>query len=175
MGDNVRAHLTLASMPTHTSETQLALIAPAPPKRTDKVKERRALERRHTEPNLIERLVNPRDSDRRADERRATPRVEVELECEELSEGARFFRITQDLSTFGLSTRQGFPYEKGARMELALHLPDEAGVPVRLTAEVVGPYDERGGTRLAFRQPSPQAVKRIHKFLLARVPELPLK
>lgn len=183
-------------MRTQSVETELVIIAPAPrpaatpkaspramkPSEADaleaaRLKERRAPERRKTEPNLIERLVSPRDADRRDErDRRATPRVAVQLECEERSEGARYFRITEDLSTFGLATRQGFPHPTGTRLQLSLHLPDvDAGatpLPLELEAEVVGHYDERGGTRLAFRQPSVEAVKRIHKFLAARVPEL---
>lgn len=167
MGDNVRR------MRTRPTETELAVIAPSPPDKLPGIKERRAGDRRHTEPNLIDRLVGPREGDRRDErDRRATPRVEVQLECEERDEGARYFRITQDLSTFGLATRQGFPHPRGTRLNLALHLPDLPGEPVQVEAEVVGWYDAMGGTRLAFRQPSVEAVKRIHKFLTARVPEL---
>jgi hypothetical protein len=97
-------------------------------------------------------------------DRRATPRFAVELECEERSHAGRYFRITQDLSTFGLSTRQGFAYEPGAKVHLTLRLPDDP-TPVQLEAEVVGSYDHRGGLRMAFRNPSVDSIRRVHRFL----------
>lgn len=102
--------------------------------------------------------------DRRFRERRASPRVQVELDCEERCGSSRYFRITTDLSTFGLATRQGYRHEVGTRLKLLLYLPDGAP-PLALSAEVVGPYDERGGMRLAFRNMSREAVRRIHQFL----------
>lgn len=102
-------------------------------------------------------------------ERRATPRLAVELECEERAGGSRLFRITTDLSTFGLSTRHGHPHPRGTRLKLALHLPDEAGTPVEVDAVVVGTFDDGGGMRLAFRRPSVEAARRIHKYLSTRV------
>ncbi|MFZ5471627.1 MAG: PilZ domain-containing protein [Myxococcota bacterium] len=101
-------------------------------------------------------------------ERRATPRVAVELEWEERVGTSRYFRITTDLSTFGLSARQGYAHELGTKVKLVLQLPDEVGTPIEVDAEVVGTYDARGGMRLAFRNPSVEAVRRIHKFLAAR-------
>lgn len=101
-------------------------------------------------------------------DRRATPRVPVELELEERVEGARYFRITSDLSPFGLSTRQGFPYHLGTRMKVLLYLPDGEGTPLELDSEVVGAYAANGGLRLAFRNPELPAVRRIHRFLAAR-------
>ena len=101
-------------------------------------------------------------------DRRATPRLKVELECEETIGTSRYFRITTDLSTFGLSTRQGFVYRLGKKVKLKLLLPDGQLEPLELAAEVVGHYDQGVGMRLAFRHPSVGAVRRIHKYLAAR-------
>ena len=101
-------------------------------------------------------------------DRRATPRLKVELECEETVGSSRYFRITTDLSTFGLSTRQGFVYRLGKKVKLKLLLPDGNSEPLELAAEVVGHYDQGNGMRLAFRRPSVGAVRRIHKYLAER-------
>jgi len=98
-------------------------------------------------------------------ERRATPRMPVELECEENHGGSRFVRLTTDLSTFGLSTRHGPTPPRGTKLTIRLFLPDEPKTPLTLDAHVLGAYDLRGGMRLKFRKPSIEAVRRIHRFL----------
>lgn len=103
--------------------------------------------------------------DRRDRERRATDRVEVALDCVERVGTQRYFRITHDLSTFGLSTSTGPAHPMGTRVHLALNLPDCGEDPVFVEAEVVGVHAETGGMRLAFRSPSVDAAKRIHRFV----------
>jgi hypothetical protein len=105
--------------------------------------------------------------DRRDRDRRATGRVEVALDCVERLGTQRFFRITHDLSTFGLSTATGPAHRMGTRLQLALQLPDGNAEPVFVEAEVVGVNSENQGMRLAFRNPSADALKRIHKFVQA--------
>ncbi len=114
---------------------------------------------------LMERLSRGESERRRFRERRATPRVTVELEVEEQQGDSRYVRVTHDLSTFGMSTRLGHTPPTGARLNLSLFLPDEPLAPLKLEAEVLGPYDDKGGMRLRFRQPSLEAVRRIHKYL----------
>lgn len=143
---------------------QLPLIAPRPKPLPD----RRQLDRR--DPSARPVLPGAGETDRRdSRDRRASPRLEVELDCEELIDGARYFRITRDLSTFGLSTRTGYPLPVGTRFELKLYLPDEPQRPVEVPAEVVGWHTEDGGLRLAFRGPPAEAVRRIHRYLIDRV------
>ena len=101
-------------------------------------------------------------------ERRATRRLEIEIDVEERVGGCRYFRVTSDLSTFGLSTRHGYPHSVGTRVQLLLYLPDDPSRPVSLTAEVVGRAERHRGARLAFKNPSAAAVRRIHAFLRAR-------
>ncbi len=143
--------VSLALMDSISKLLPLPVIAPKP----KLVPDRRLGERRSKES----------DPGRRSRERRASPRVQVELDCEERCGSSRYFRITTDLSTFGLATRQGYRHRVGTRLELLLYLPD-GEPPLSLSAEVVGAYDERGGMRLAFRNPSREAVRRIHRFLL---------
>jgi hypothetical protein len=64
-----------------------------------------------------------------------------------------------------MSTRQGHTPAAGSRLSLSLFLPDEPLAPLKLDAEVLGPYDDNGGMRLRFRQPSLEAIRRIHKYL----------
>lgn len=118
-------------------------------------------------------LIAPRPRPRirrlpQARERRASPRVAVELDFEERVEGSRFFRLTSDLSTFGLSTRTGTPHPVGTILELALYLPDET-LPVRVQAEVVAHRTHQNGMRLAFRNPSIEAIRRVHRFLMSHL------
>jgi hypothetical protein len=94
--------------------------------------------------------------------------VQVELECEETSGDSRYVRLTTDLSTFGMSTRHGPTPKGGTRLSLKLFLPDEPMAPLKLSAEVLGSYDQHGGMRLKFCKPSLEAVRRIHRFLVAR-------
>ena len=101
-------------------------------------------------------------------ERRATPRVPIELCCEERRGKRPYYRTTYDLSTFGLSTQYGHTYELGTLVDIRLHLPDDLRNPIDLRAEVEGVRDDTAGMRLAFRQPSAEAVRRIHKYLFAR-------
>ncbi|MDQ3266744.1 MAG: PilZ domain-containing protein [Myxococcota bacterium] len=98
-------------------------------------------------------------------ERRATPRIPIELCCEEVGAKRPYYRTTFDLSTFGLSTQSGRPHPVGTLLELRLHLPDDLRLPLELRAEVVGSHRETDGMRLAFRQPSAEAVRRIHRYL----------
>ena len=75
--------------------------------------------------------------------------------------------MTSDLSTFGMSTRQGHTPKNGTRLTLSLFLPDEPLAPLKLEAEVLGPYDNAGGMRLKFKNPSVESIKRIHRYLSA--------
>ncbi len=147
----------------HSELTELPLIAPAPKVRPDR---RQADRRGPSRPPI----AGAGERERRAPkERRATPRLEVELDCEERVEGGRFFRVTRDLSTFGVSTRTGHPHERGTRLDLLLYLPDQPRRPVQVNAEVVGWDNEGHGMRLAFRNPSAEAVRRIHGYLRSKV------
>lgn len=142
----------------------IAPQAPAPrrDRRNDSTPDRRLDARRfELEPAAL------LGQDRRDRERRATGRVEVALDCVERLGSQRFFRITHDLSTFGLSTATGPAHSAGTRLQLALQLPDGNADPVFVEAEVVGVHTETSGMRLAFRNPDADAIKRIHKFVQA--------
>jgi hypothetical protein len=117
---------------------------------------------------LTSRLRQGQPERRSFKDRRATPRLPVELECEETNGESRYVRLTTDLSTFGMSMRHGPTPAGGSRLSLKLFLPDEPMAPLKLMAEVLGGYDERGGMRLKFHRPSLEAVRRIHRFLLSR-------
>lgn len=118
----------------------------------------------------LERLLSAPELQSR--ERRATPRLPIELCCEEQLEGKPYYRTTYDLSTFGLSTQYGRPHPLGTVLELRLHLPDDLHRPLELRAEVVGLHEDTAGMRLAFRQPSAEAVRRLHRYLFARDAEI---
>ncbi len=157
-------------MPTQPSPEipQLPFIAPKP----GWLKDRRDGERRTLKSSLkLAAVGRAKKNERRDDshrDRRATGRLQVALECEERVGDARFFRLTYDLSTFGLATRRGTPHKVGTRVELSLRLPD-GQLPVALDAVVVGFTKETGGMRLAFRNTRVDAVRRIHRFLSSRV------
>jgi len=102
-------------------------------------------------------------------DRRATPRLQVEIICVERFEGTRYLRTTYDLSTFGLSTQHGHVHPVGTELDLELQLPDESSRPLLLKAKVVGHVARQGGMRLAFKHPSRDAVRRLHKFLFSRM------
>ncbi len=138
----------------------MPLITPPKPRTLD----RRGHSERSME-GLMERLAKGEGERRKFRERRATPRMSVELEVEEKQGDSHYVRVTHDLSTFGMSTRQGHTPPTGARLSLSLFLPDEPLAPLKLEAEVLGPYDGNGGMRLRFKQPSLQAIRRIHKYL----------
>ena len=148
-----------------SSDPLLPLITPS--LRTEKQQDRRG-SRSDSLLGLFTRLSKGAQERRAFRERRATPRVSVELECEErTNDSSRYVRMTYDLSTFGMSTRQGHTPKKGTRLTLSLFLPDEPLAPLKLDAEVLGPYDGAGGMRMRFKNPSVEAVKRIHRYLSA--------
>jgi hypothetical protein len=147
----------------------LPLLVPPKPKTKDR--------RGASESSLVglyARLSAGKPERRRFRERRATPRVSVELECEESHGGSRYVRLTTDLSTFGMSTRHGPTPLEGTRLNLRLFLPDEPMAPLKLEAEVLGRFDEQGGMRVKFHRPSLDAVRRIHRFLVATQPSAQL-
>lgn len=150
-------------MDTLSDLKRLPIIAPRPVLRSERRQQDRRGPSRPPIPGAGERERRLRN------ERRATPRIEVTLDCEEQINGTRYFRVTRDLSTFGLSTRSGDRRQLGARFDLRLYLPDDAKNPVQVQAEVVGWNNEDAGMRLAFRNPSAEAVRRIHKFLVTQV------
>jgi hypothetical protein len=142
----------------------LPLIAPKPPQR----EERR--DRRGTDAStvaLLERIKKGAPERRKFRDRRATPRKSVSLEWEEQVGDARLVRLTSDLSTFGLSTKDGPAHPKGTKMRVRLFLPDEPNTPLILTATVVGDWQNGRGVRLKFEKPPVDAARRIHKYLAA--------
>src|SRR5687768_14536445 len=116
-------------------------------------------------PSFLTWISGERPERRTFRERRATPRFSVEVECEERVGASRYFRITSDLSTFGLSTRHGWPHEVGTRLQILLYLPDGLEKPVEVEAEVVDHFNAQGGMRLAFRNPKVDVLRRIHRYL----------
>src|SRR5882724_12249444 len=119
-------------MTTTQSASLLPLITPPKPKPRDP--------RGSTDASLVglySRLSAGAPERRRFRERRAPPRVPVELECEESHGDSRYVRLTTDLSTFGMSTRHGLTPVEGSRMCLKLFLPDEPMAPLKLEAEVL--------------------------------------
>lgn len=106
---------------------------------------------------------------RLASDRRATARVHAEVICVERVEGTRYLRTTYDVSTFGLSTQYGHVHPVGTELDLELQLPDDSSRPLLVRAKVVGHVGRTGGMRMAFKNPSRDAVRRLHKFLFARM------
>lgn len=102
-------------------------------------------------------------------ERRATPRVQEELICVERMEGTRYLRTTYDLSTFGLSTQYGHLHPVGTELSLQVQLPDDSSRPLDVRAKVVGHNRRMGGMRLAFLDPSRDTVRRLHRYLFAKL------
>ncbi len=117
--------------------------------------------------DLYSRLSKGSAERRAPRDRRASVRVTVELECEERDGDSVLVRLTNDLSTFGVSMREGPTPKTGSRLGLTLFLPG-APDPIVLEAEVLGPWDTKGGTRLKFVRPTLEAVRRIHRFLAAQ-------
>lgn len=117
-------------------------------------------------------VIAPAPKVKQQKDRRAGPRVPVELDFEEHEPGARYFRLTWDLSVFGLSTRgSGATHPVGSRLDLRLHLPDRRRTePVQLEAEVVGYHADSDGLRLAFRNAPVDAIRRISRYLARRQP-----
>lgn len=145
---------------------QLKLLTPS---LTRSSRDRRDQNRADRRANPLRNMLEPaaiQGTDRRsARDRRATNRVTVTLDVEERCGDS--FR-THDLSTFGVSTKGGPRYTVGTKLFLAINLPDGNFRPVTVDAEVVGWHSETDGVRLAFRNLSVDAARRIHRFV-ARV------
>jgi hypothetical protein len=143
----------------------LSLIAPRPSFPPELlVDERRSLSR-----SLRTLLYSQSRLNRRTGrDRRATGRFQAEIVCEERKGPSKHYRLTYDLSTFGLSTQYGPQYRIGTKVRLSLHLPDDITGPVEVDAEVVGLHEQSGGMRLAFRAPPAEGVRRVHRYLFAQ-------
>lgn len=102
-------------------------------------------------------------------ERRATPRMHVMLACEQRIGDVRLKHYTIDISTFGLSLRDGPTPKRGTRLTLSLLLPDLPAKPLKMRVEVLGSYDERGGMRLRFHNPPLESVRRVHRYLSTQI------
>lgn len=145
--------------------TPLSLIAPRPSFPPEMlVDERRSLSRSLRTLLYSQSMLNRRTGR----DRRATGRFQAEIVCEERRGNGKHYRLTYDLSTFGLSTQYGPQYRIGTRVHLALHLPDDTTGPVEVDAEVVGLNEQSGGMRLAFRDPPAEVVRRVHRYLFAQ-------
>lgn len=148
-------------MPTaESARSPLPLIAPRPKSSGD----RRSGQGEHAVA-FFQRIKEGAKERRSFRDRRATPRVSVALEWEEQVGDARLVRLTSDLSTFGLATREGPAHEKGTRMRVRLFLPDEPRAPLTLEAVVVGTCGRGRGVRLSFLRPTAEAARRIHRYL----------
>lgn len=114
---------------------------------------------------LFERIQKGEKERRSFRERRATPRVAVALDVETDEAGTRVMQTTHDLSTFGVAVHGGTTPTVGTRIRVKIFLPDDPKKPLDLEAEVLGSFDEQGGTRMRFVKPPVEDVRRIHRFL----------
>lgn len=156
-------------MPSHTPHTEeFTIIAPKP------AYARSLMDQDMADSSLTDSLKalfrQQAAAERRLTaDRRATPRVHAEIICVERVAGTRYLRTTYDLSTFGLSTQHGHVHPVGTELDLELQLPDESSRPLLLRAKVVGHVGKLGGMRMAFKHPSRDAVRRLHKLLFSRM------
>jgi hypothetical protein len=116
----------------------------------------------------------PGGVERRGRDRRAGPRVQVALECEEWMGASRVVWTTHDVSTFGLSLRDCFSRPAGSRVWLSLHLPDDEPQPLLLEGRVLGPCSAEGGLRVRFVNPPLPGLRRLHAYLRACAASLAL-
>jgi hypothetical protein len=114
---------------------------------------------------LLQRVRRAEKERRAGPERRASSRVPVMLSVEARAPTGTATLDTFDVSTFGLSTREGPTFATGATVALRLFLPDEPSAALALTAQVVGPFSPEGGMRLRFVNPPLEAVRRIHRLV----------
>ncbi len=129
-------------------------------------KPRVARDRRQRSDELLIRRLEHRQAERRKfRDRRGVPRVALEVPIEEKIGDVRYIRLSNDLSTFGLSTQQGESPPLGTTLSLLLRLPDSPQVPLRISGVVIGPFDDEGGMRVKFVHQSVQSAQRIHRYL----------
>lgn len=147
-----------------SAATLLPLISPDPDS---------AFDRRDTTENPLLSAYPGRSPgvprDRNGRERRATPRMQVMLACEQRIGDVRLKHYTTDVSTFGLSLKDGPTPKKGTQLTLSLLLPDMPAKPLRMRVQVLGSYDERGGMRLKFFNPPLESVRRLHRYLNTQI------
>lgn len=100
-------------------------------------------------------------------DRRAHPRITVELRVDEHHDTATYFQQASDLSVGGLHLAGTISHPEGTRVSLELHLPG-TGAPVRVEAEVVSEPGDPIGMHLRFVDLDPDARERIERFIAAR-------
>jgi len=86
--------------------------------------------------------ATPADGDRRLSDRRAKPRVAIEVWVEERKDKEVYYLRTADISEGGAFIEGSIPYSPGTLMEL--HIPLPGFVPFVVQAEVVTSGDDRG-------------------------------
>ncbi len=149
----------MASEKKRVDDTTLPLLTPKLPR----IKDRRGGS--DSLVKLMQRIQTGQPERRGFRERRATPRVAVQLDIEAEEGGETVVMRSHDLSTFGVGVKSGPTLEKGNRITIRLFLPDEPTTPIELKAEVLGPFGENGGVRMKFINPPVEAVRRIHRLL----------
>lgn len=80
-----------------------------------------------------------------ADDRRAAPRVLVDLEVDYASEDNYLFAYITDISETGIFVRTTTPEEPGTRLNLRFR-PDDDGPQIEIEAEVIWVNPYRPGT-----------------------------
>jgi hypothetical protein len=108
--------------------------------------------------NRAERVTH----ERRQRDRRAAPRVPVEIWVEEQHGMETLFRQAGDLSKGGVLLEKGFPKPVGTRVKLRFQLPG-GGTPVEVLGEVVTAVvnDAEMSTRIKFLDLAPADAARI--------------
>lgn len=104
-----------------------------------------------------------------APERRASPRVVVDLWIEERTEDALYFQRVTSLSATGLYLDRTLPHPPGTRVTLDVRLPGDTA-PMRLHGEVCAPRDPRAvGMAVRFTDLALAERARLLEFI-ARAP-----
>jgi uncharacterized protein (TIGR02266 family) len=100
-------------------------------------------------------------------DRRAHPRIAVELWVDERHGSATYFQHAADLSLGGMFLGGTIPHPAGTVVNLEFRLPG-ADTPVRVRAEVVGEAAEPLGMHLRFVELSDATRDQLARFIDAR-------
>jgi len=111
-------------------------------------------------------MTDDRKQDEQLKERRAAPRIPVEMWVEESTDRELYFQRGANLSVGGIFLERTIPHSKGTVVNLQFTLPDES-TPIKVRGEIVnvGEAIEDLGMGVKFLDLSDGDRRRIQEFI----------
>ena len=110
--------------------------------------------------------MSPEEENNKNGERRASPRIPVEMWVEESTDRELYFQRGANLSAGGIFLERTIPHSKGTVVNLQFTLPDDSA-PIKVKGEIVNVGDDPAelGMGVKFVDVSDEDKQRILHFI----------